>query len=76
MRLLTNAPFVHLTSLALSLTLAGMYYFAVYSVYYKVYLHTCCKVDKCKHCDYEFHENYNGRKISLVEKVDKIKLKK
>ena len=34
------------------------------------------KVDKCKHCDYKFHKNYNGRKISLVEKVDKIKLKK
>ena len=34
------------------------------------------KVEKCKHCDYRFHENYNGRKISLVEKVDKIKLKK
>ena len=34
------------------------------------------KVDECKHCDYKFHENYNGRKISLVEKVDKIKFKK
>ena len=34
------------------------------------------KVDKCKHCDYKFHEHYNNRKITLVEKIDKIKLKK
>ena len=34
------------------------------------------KVDKCKHCDFKFHENYNNRKITLVEKVDKIELKK
>ena len=34
------------------------------------------KVDKCKHCDFNFDENYNNRKIILVEKVDKNKLKK
>ena len=34
------------------------------------------KVDKCKHCDFKFSENYNNRKITLVEKVDNIKLKK
>ena len=26
------------------------------------------KVDKCKHSDYKFRENYNNRKITLVEK--------
>ena len=34
------------------------------------------KVDKCKHCDFKFDENYNNRKITLVEKVDKIKFKR
>ena len=34
------------------------------------------KVDKFKHCDFKFNENYNNRKIRLVEKVDKIKFKK
>ena len=34
------------------------------------------KVDKYKHCDFKFDENYNNRKITLVEKVDKTKLKK
>ena len=34
------------------------------------------KVDKCKHCDFKFDENYNNRKITYVEKVDKIKFKK
>ena len=34
------------------------------------------KVDKCKHCDFKFSENYNDRKITLVEKVDEIKFKK
>ena len=33
-------------------------------------------VDKCKHCDFKFDENYNNRKITLVEKVDKNKLKR
>ena len=30
----------------------------------------------CKHFDFKFDEKYNNRKIKLVEKVDKIKLKK
>ena len=33
------------------------------------------KVDKCKHCDFKFSENYNNRKVTLVEKVDKKKFK-
>ena len=32
-------------------------------------------VKSCKHCDFKFDENYNNRKITLVEKVDKIKFK-
>ena len=34
------------------------------------------KVDKYKHCDFKFDENYNNRKIALVEKVYKTKFKK
>ena len=34
------------------------------------------KVEKCKHCNQKFNENYNGRKISLIEKVDEYKLKR
>ena len=33
-------------------------------------------VKSCKHCDQNFNENYNGRKITLIEKVDKYKLKR
>ena len=33
------------------------------------------KVKSCKHCDHKFNEDYNGRKITLIEKVDKYKLK-
>ena len=33
-------------------------------------------VKSCKHCDFKFDENYNNRKVTLVEKVDKIKFKK
>ena len=34
------------------------------------------KVEKCKYCDHEFNEDYNNRKITLIEKVDKYKLKR
>ena len=34
------------------------------------------KVKKCKHCDQKFEEDYNNRKITLTEKVDKYKLKR
>ena len=34
------------------------------------------KVEKCKHCDHKFDENYNNRKITLIEKVDKHKLQR
>ena len=34
------------------------------------------KVEKCKHCDHKFDENYNNRKITLIEKVDKYKLQR
>ena len=34
------------------------------------------KVKKCKHCDHKFDENYNDRKITLIEKVDKHKLQR
>ena len=27
------------------------------------------KVEKCKHCDHKFNEDYNNRKITLIEKV-------
>ena len=30
----------------------------------------------CKYCDYNFDKSYNGRKITLTEKVDKYKLKR
>ena len=30
----------------------------------------------CKYCDHRFDQNYNGRKITLTEKVDKYKLKR
>ena len=30
----------------------------------------------CKHCDHKFNEDYNGRKITLIEKVDKYKLQR
>ena len=33
------------------------------------------KVDSCKHCGHKFNEDYNNRKITLIEKVDKYKLK-
>ena len=34
------------------------------------------KVKKCKHCDQKFNEDYNNRKITLIEKIDKYKLKR
>ena len=34
------------------------------------------KVEKCKHCNQKFNEDYNNRKISLIEKVDKYKLQR
>ena len=34
------------------------------------------KVQICKHCDHKFDENYNNRKITLIEKVDKYKLQR
>ena len=34
------------------------------------------KVKSCKHCDQKFNENYNNRKITLIEKVDKYKLQR
>ena len=34
------------------------------------------KIEKCKHCDQKFNEDYNNRKITLIEKVDKYKLKR
>ena len=34
------------------------------------------KVKSCKHCDQKFEENYNGRKITLIETVDKYKLRR
>ena len=30
----------------------------------------------CKYCDHDFEKAYNGRKITLTEKVDKYKLKR
>ena len=32
------------------------------------------KVEKCKYCSHKFNEDYNNRKITLIEKVDKYKL--
>ena len=34
------------------------------------------KVEKCKHCNQKFKEDYNRRKISLIEKVDEYKLRR
>ena len=34
------------------------------------------KVKSCKHCDQKFNEDYNNRKITLIEKVDKYKLQR
>ena len=34
------------------------------------------KVKKCKHCDHKFNEDYNNRKITLIEKIDKYKLQR
>ena len=34
------------------------------------------KVKSCKHCNQKFNENYNNRKITLIEKVDKYKLQR
>ena len=34
------------------------------------------KVEKCKHCDHKFNEDYNNRKITFIEKVDKYKLQR
>ena len=34
------------------------------------------EVTKCKYSNYNFDKNYNGRKITLIEKVDKYKLKR
>ena len=33
-------------------------------------------VKNCKYCNHNFDKSYNGRKISLTEKVDKYKLKR
>ena len=34
------------------------------------------KVEKCKYCDHKFNKDYNNRKITLIEKVDKYKLQR
>ena len=34
------------------------------------------KVEKCKHCDHKFDKDYNNRKITLLEKVNKYKLQR
>ena len=34
------------------------------------------KVKSCKHCSHKFNEDYNNRKITLIEKVDKYKLQR
>ena len=34
------------------------------------------KVKSCKDCNHKFEENYNNRKITLIEKVDKYKLQR
>ena len=34
------------------------------------------KIKYCKHCNQKFKEDYNGRKTSLIEKVDKYKLQR
>ena len=32
------------------------------------------EVTKCKYCNHNFNKSYDGRKITLTEKVDKYKL--
>ena len=34
------------------------------------------KVKSCIHCDPKFNEDYNNRKITLIEKIDKYKLQR
>ena len=34
------------------------------------------KVEKCIYCDHKFNKDYNNRKITLIEKVDKYKLQR
>ena len=34
------------------------------------------KVDSCKYCNHKFNEEYNNRKITLIEKIDKYKLQR
>ena len=34
------------------------------------------KVKSCKHCNQKFNEDYNNRKITLIEKIDKYKLQR
>ena len=34
------------------------------------------KTKYCKYCNHKFNEDYNNRKITLIEKVDKYKLKR
>ena len=34
------------------------------------------KVKSCKHCDHKFNKDYNNRKITLIEKVNKYKLQR
>ena len=34
------------------------------------------KVEKCIYCDHKFNEDYNNRKITLIEKIDKYKLQR
>ena len=34
------------------------------------------RVEKCKYCDHKFNNDYNNRKITLIEKVDKYKLQR
>ena len=33
------------------------------------------KVKSCKHCNQKFNEDYNNRKITLIEKIDNINYK-
>ena len=34
------------------------------------------KVKSCKHCNQNFEKDFNGRKITLIEKIDKYKLQR
>ena len=34
------------------------------------------KVKSCKHCNQNFEKDYNGRRITLIEKIDKYKLQR